>query len=47
MVNRKLKQDLQKVSNKRPSDFWGALGCHLRGITVHELGMVSRFVNWR
>lgn len=25
MVNRKLKQDLQKASNKRPSDFWGAL----------------------
>ena len=25
MVNRKLKQDLQKASYKRPSDFWGAL----------------------
>lgn len=25
MVNRKLKQDLQKASVKRPSDFWGAL----------------------
>ena len=25
MVNRKLKQELQKASNKRPSDFWGAL----------------------
>lgn len=25
MVNRKLKKDLQKASNKRPSDFWGAL----------------------
>ena len=31
MVNRKLKQDLQKVSNKRPSDFYGALGCRLKG----------------
>lgn len=25
MVNRKLKQDLQNASHKRPSDFWGAL----------------------
>jgi len=25
MVNRKLKQDLQKASSKRASDFWGAL----------------------
>ncbi|MFL2132990.1 hypothetical protein [Desemzia sp. FAM 23990] len=31
MVNRKLKQDLQNASSKRPSDFWGAL---IAGVSI-------------